>query len=31
VTTTIDRPNLGTDDRIEACDSPFTTTESTKI
>jgi len=31
VTTTIDRPNLGTEDRIEACASPFTTTEPTKI
>jgi hypothetical protein len=31
VTTTITRPNLGTEDRIESCDSPFTTSESEKL
>jgi hypothetical protein len=30
-TETISRPNLGTDDIIEACDSPFSTSESTKL
>ncbi len=31
VTETISRPNLGIDDVIETCDSPFTTSESTKL